>query len=301
MATTIIPKTKTPLSVILTLLVMSTALGIFLNFLIGIWGIIILFVFLAFSTSLYTEGGVPAFHALILVNSITGEMRAVFPGLNPKLPWEDAQKDGNKKKYIDLRTELSDVCNETYASKTTLMETRYIYTLKIDLSGDNPGENVVKYSNFEPDMIKRNGRSLFSMLLSDYYGKEEGEELLNKAKINQSVFGSEENKTSDLLKFEKKHAVKVSVRLEDSDRDKASQKFRDMISGAESIGESIEKLTAKGMERSEAEKIVKLLNTEGYTEKGLNLNVDAPDLKNLQHVSILGTGNNTDKDKKKGK
>ncbi|MBK5215558.1 MAG: hypothetical protein JJE53_01980 [Candidatus Pacebacteria bacterium] len=48
------------------------------------------------------------------------------------------------------------------------------------------------------------------------------------------------------------------------------------------------------MEKSKAEKMVKLMNLNGYTEKDINLNVNAPDLKNLRDVTMMG-GLNDDK------
>lgn len=297
-----IPSTKTPAYTIWILLAIVTGLGIFLYSLLGIWGIFILLVFLAFSTPLYTESNVPAFNALILVNSWTGGMRVIFPGINFKFPWENAQEEDNKKKYIDLRVELSEVLSETYASQDALMETKYVYTIRPNISEDNgedAGEKILIYSSFESSAIKAKGRALFSMLLSDYYGSKPGKELLDKAKINKKVFGPTEEEEEDAIKkFEEKHGVEVSVRLEDSDFDKATQKFRDMISGAKSIDEAItvfmtdtklpDGTIIKGMERPQAEKFVKLLNTEGYSEKDFNLNVNAPHLTNLRDVSIIG-------------
>ena len=293
----IIPKTKTPDDVISILIVIAVVLGLFLGLLLGLWGILILLVFLAFSTPLYT-GGVPAFHALVLTNSWTGKMRVVFPGINFKLPWEQAQDD-----CIDLRVELSEpALPETYVSLDALMEVKYVYTIRPDISeehGEDAGEKILIYCSFETSAIKGKGKALFSMLLSDYYGGKPGDQLLNKDFINEEVFGTEENPQESIRKFEKKHGVKVTVRLEDSDFDKATQKFRDMISAAKSFDEAIKKLVAGGMGQTQAEKIVKLMNLDGYTEKDFNLNVNAPHLTNLRDVSILG-GGLMGEDKKKG-
>jgi hypothetical protein len=285
MAKNIIPKTKTPANIISILLAMVVGLGILLFFLFGLWGILILFVSLAFSTSLYTSG-VPAFHALILVNSWTGTMRVVFPGINWKLPWEDTQDE-----YIDLRVELSEAPSETYASKDALMEAKYVYTIRPNISeenGENAEEKILRFSSFEPSAIKEKGKALFSMLLSDHYGDNVGADLLAKEKINEEVFGTEEKKADKIIAFEKKHGVQVTARLEDSDFDKATQKFRDMISGAKSFDEAIAILVEGGRTPVQAEKIVKLMNLDGYTETDFNLNVDAPHLTNVRDITVLG-------------
>lgn len=286
MAKTIIPKTKTPANIISILLAMAGGLGILLFFLLGLWGILILFVFLAFSNSLYTSG-VPAFHALILVNSWTGTMRVVFPGINWKLPWENTQDE-----YIDLRVELSEAPSETYASQDAMMEVKYVYTIRPNISeenGEDAGEKILIFSSFEPSAIKSKGKALFSMLLSDHYGDEVGENLLAKEKINEKVFGTEERKIDKITAFEVKHGVQVTVRLEDSDFDKATQKFRDMISGAKSFDEAIDTLVKGGRRtQPQADKIMKLMNLDGYTETDFNLNVDAPHLTNVRDITVLG-------------
>jgi hypothetical protein len=289
MTTKIIPKTKTPKNVYYILVVMIIILGLFLYYLIGIFGIILLFVFLGFSTPLYTEGKVPTYHALILVNSITGAMRTVFPGINFKLPWENAQKnEAGEKDYKDLRVELREVCEETYASQDALMETKYVYTVRPNLSGDNPGKDVILFYSFEPDAIKSKTRAKISMLLSDHYGKSEGEKLLNKQFINENVLGTDENPSKVIEKLEEILGAEITACLEDSDFDKATQKFRDMISGAKSFDAAIQKLIAGGRDPKQAEKILKLMHFDGYTETDFNLNVDAPHLTNVRDITVLG-------------
>lgn len=289
----IIPKTKTPESVYTTLLALAGGTGIIFYFLLGMWGLGILFIVLGSTTNLYTASGVSAYNAQILVNSITGEMRVIFPGINFKLPWEKPQEDENGNlRFIDLRVELSEPAKtETYASQDALMEVKYVYTIRPDISqgfGEDAGEKILIFSSFEPSAIKEKGKSLFSQLLSDYYSTQPGENLLKKALINRIVFGTEDQPKPVIKEFERKHGVEVTVRLEDSDFDKATQKFRDMISSAKSFNEAVNKLIGGGMERLQAEKVVKLMNLEGYNEKDINLNVNAPHLTNLQNVTMMG-------------
>ncbi|HUC88518.1 MAG TPA: hypothetical protein VMR49_00615 [Candidatus Paceibacterota bacterium] len=306
MAKIIVPSTKTPEYIVPILLAIMIGLGILLCLFLGLgkWGLLILLACLASTTSLYTESNIPAFHAIIILNIFTGKMRTAFSGVNFKLPWEKVQHEAEEKKYIDLRVDLKEVCEETYASSDALMEVKYVYTIRPDISEDDEdekdaGEKILLFSSFEPSAIKSKGRALFSMLLSDYYGRNPGEKLLNKALINKEIFGDDEQKPKQpILEFEKNHGVQVTVRLEDSDFDKATQKFRDMISGAKSIDQAIVALMTdtklpdgtiiKGMERPQAEKVVKLMNLDGYKEQDFNLNVTAPDLKNVRDITVLG-------------
>jgi hypothetical protein len=298
MATTKIPKTETPDDIIAILLLMAIGMSIILvsligiifsSFLIGICvGLFISFLVIGYNTALFSKSNVPPFHTLILINTFTGKMRVIFPGVNWKLPWEKPQDKG----LIDLRVDLKEVCEETYDSKNgARMETKYVYTIKPDYSNDSngsPEEKILCFASFEQSAIKTKGRALFSMLLSDYYGKNEGNALLNKSIINEAVFGTESSPNPFILDFEKKHAVEVSVRLEDSDWDAQTLKYRETVAGAESLAEAIEKLTAKGVSQEQAEKFAKLLNfKEGYKEEDFNLNIAAPDLKNLTNVSIM--------------
>ena len=167
MNTNVIPKTETPQEVYVWLFAIIAIAFIILGLFLGYYGLAILSLFMAFSTSKYTENGIPAFHGLILVNSITGTMRGIFPGLNPKLWWEHPQKNTNgEKAYIDTRTELSEVLNETYVAKDALMKTRYVYTIRPDLSyrfDTTPGEKLIVWSSYEHSAIKSKGRALFSM------------------------------------------------------------------------------------------------------------------------------------------
>lgn len=296
----IIPATKTPGSIFGFWIGTILLLLLFLCSFFGAFGLVITCIILAFP-DLYRESGVPAYHSLNLVNSITGNMRVVFPGFNLKFLWEKAQKDG----LLDLRVDIKEVCEETYASKDALMKTKYVYTIKPDLSdrfGTDAAQKILTYSSFEPSAIQTKGRALFSMLLSDHYAEKPGDELLKKETINKAVFlkPNSNNFVNSIEEFERTHACEVTVRLEDSDFDERAQKFRDMISGADSIEKAIA-ILMKGrtlddgtkiapMSRPQAEKFIKLGNFDGFTENDFNLNVAAPDLKNLRDVTILGTG-----------
>lgn len=288
----IVPKTKTPEGIIWTLIAISGVLVLSLFLSLGKWGIMISCIILASTTKYYTFSNMPTYHAVILLNSWSGVMRVVFPGINLKLPWEKHHE------VVDLKVDLREVCEETYASKDSLMYVKYVYTIRVDTTNSynsTPEEKILTFCSFEKDAIKSKGRAIFSQLLSDYYGLYSGEDLIKQGKktITEEVFRPDGSPHSKITEFEKEHGSNISVTLEDSDFDPETQKFRSMVSGANSVNDAIKKLMApppegSGMSKEQALRIVKLLNTSGYTEQDFNLNVKAPDLKNLQNISMVG-------------
>lgn len=279
------PKTETPFGVYVWLVILIFVLGFVLYMLFDEIGLILLLVVLGVGVKVYTVSA-PGFHAKRMLNHFTKTQRVVFQGLSAKLPWETEQDP-----MIDLRVDLKDVCNDTYPSLDSMMEIKYVYTLRPDFSGENPGEKIILYSTYEEDVIKQSFRALISMSLSDYYGKNEGKNLLDKAKINKEVL--EADLEGLIEKFEEDHAVKTHVRLEDSDFDKKTQKFRDTISAAKSFNEAVQALMTeenvkKGMTLEQATRIIKLANLENVKEELFDVKIDASGLENLRDVTFLG-------------
>ena len=274
------PRTETPGSVFVVLVLLATLGAVLFSLLFGLWlewgwfwGVILTLAIFGSTTSVYTTT-VPGFYARIVINHLTGKQRTIFQGLHPKLPWETITQD------VDLRTDLKDVCKETYVASDALMETKYVYTMRPRFNG----EAVVLYASYESEALKQSIRALLSMLLSDYYGRNKGADLLNKLKINQEVFGSDPGR-SLVEEFERTHGTEVTARLEDSDFDAETQKARDTVSKAGSIAEAIAKLTEGGkMSQAQAEKTVRMLNIPGITE----YIVDVSGIPNVRDINVLG-------------
>lgn len=281
------PRTETPVDVYFWLLILTGLLGLIFFFLFGIVGIMLMILTLAFTTPVYAET-TPGFHAIILLNHLTGTQRTVFQGLNFKLPWETVEKNGGVKAYIDLRVDIHQKLNETYPTQDGLMKTEYVDTFRPDFSGDNPGDKIILFATFEAETIKTELRALLSQMLSDHYGKNTCADLLNKDGIMETVFKSNIGKKL-IGDFEDEHAVKVSVRLTDSDYDKRTQKFRDTISAAKSFNEAIKKLmeTDAKMTIESATRIVKLMNLENTSEVMYDVDLDAKGLENLRDVNLF--------------
>ena len=276
------PATDTPPGILGTLVALALLLCALLFWLLGFWGVIVALVIFAFTTGQYTET-VPGFFARIVLNDFTGKQRTIFQGFHPKLPWENVTRD------IDLKVDLKEVCQETYASQDALMETKYVYTLRPTFDG----ESVILYASYEPNALKQSIRALFSMLLSDYFGKHIGQDLLDKGCINREVFG--QNPGSLLIsEFERDHGAKVTVLLESSGFNQQVQKYRNMISGARSFNQIVEILVkdGTGMTKEEAEKVAKLMNLGNVSERIFTVSVKG--VPKLRDVAILGGGLDAD-------
>lgn len=286
------PKTETPFGVYLQLIVLAILIWVLLGFFLGgFFGLIVLFVILGFTTSFYTDT-VSGYHARIVLNHLTGNQRTLFQGLNAKLPWE------SETKLIDLRVDINEVLKQTYTTLDGRMDAQYVYIIRPDFSGANPGEKIIRYSTYEPTAIKQEGRALFSRSLSDHYGKNNCNDLLDKEKITKEVFDDENCAGRGIVEeFQTKHGVRVKVTLEDSDYDEATQKARNTISQAKSFKEAVDTLMQprkdedgneipnSAMERPEAEKVAKMMNLPGVQEYIISLN--AKGVENLRDVTIL--------------
>lgn len=244
---------------------------VFFWFFVGFWlSVIFLLAVLGLSVKYYTET-VPGYFARIVLNHLTGQQRTLFQGLNFKLPWETQTQE------IDLKVELHEVVkNEDYSTKDGKMVVKYVYTIRPNYSPPYAGEKVILFASYEPDAIKMAGRACLSMSLSDYYGQHFCADLLKKAQINHDVFEVSPGKTL-LEEFEERHGVDITVRVEDSDYDEDTQKARDTVARATALGEAVEKMTAKGVDPREAQKIAKMMQVPGAQEKIITFDAKSVD------------------------
>lgn len=279
MANLNIPKASTPGSVIFTTLVLMIFLGCLMFWVFqSAWGIILTFVILAFTTTIYTQN-VEEYHALTLLNKFTGKQRVLFQGRTGKFLWEEVGT------LVDLRAELKDIPEETWATGAgALMDAKYVYILHPRATE----KGILAYASFTRDTVKAAARNLFSIMLSDHFGKcKKPEKLLGKDDVNKAVFETPEGKDK-ICKFEEEYGVICSsVKLEDVDFDAETQKARDVISKAESMAKATEKLIKAGWSPEVAEKTIRMSNIPGIQEYILSL--DAKGLENMTSV-VFGGG-----------
>jgi hypothetical protein len=281
------PEAKTPGTVIVGLAAIFVAMYLLFSWTFEswtFWGPVITLLVAAFSTTTWTQF-VEEFHALTVLNRLTGKQRAIFQGRTGKLPWEQAGTS------VDLKAELKDILEETWATdKGALMKTKYIYLLRPRTTEID----IIKYAGYEASVIKAAARNLFSQLFSDHFGQtQDPTMLLNKTMVNTVVLESADG-LRRLGIFEDQYGVEAWARLEDVDFDDETQKARSTVSRAEAIAQAFDELENK-VGKEEATKIVKMMNIEGVQEWILT----APDLKNLQSATFIGAPSTTGKGGKK--
>jgi hypothetical protein len=271
------PKTKTPFSVLLQLgllaILGSSFLYILFEWILGIGpvGVILWIVIVGLTPNYYTKN-VDGYDGLIILNELMHTQRTLFKGLNLILPWESDVE------LVSLKTELKDVSkDETYGALDGQMQVKYVYAIRPRLSGSDPGADVILFNSYEHDTVKMEGRACLSQSLSDYYATKPVEELREKRKIQTAVFDYQTGSARDrITEFEDTYGAEITITLEDSDRDAATQKARDTISQSKSIRDAYDALVAAkdgkaGIPEEEAVKMAKMLNIDGVKENIINL------------------------------
>ena len=273
-----IPPAKTPLLVVVGLIGIAAGLWALVSWTLEdkFWGFIVTLVVTALSTRAWTQE-VPEFNGMTILNKPAGTQRALFQGRTGKLPWEQAGT------LVDLRSELKEILQETWSTKQgTSMDAKDVYILHPRATE----KDVLAYASFTQDTVKTAARNLFTVMLSDHFGIcEEPENLLKKTEVIKAVFESPDGEKR-IKAFQDKYGVEAHASLEDVDYDEETQKARDIVSKATSIDDAINKLIASGMNRPDAEKIVRMLNVPGVQE--FIISVDAKGLENLHDVTMLG-------------
>ncbi len=279
------PTTTVPGYVPGRLLLMTLMIGAALVWVFGpFWGAVVLLVVLACLVPMFTPYVEPFTVRLVLDALVTKEIRCLRKGLNVIAPGEVLGA------IIDIKKDIKGVMkDETYPTKLGKVKAKYIYSFAPDDSSD---EALRIYASYEPDAIEQAGRALFSTTLSDYFrDKETDEDILHKSEINRKLFED----SALLKKFAKEHGVQYpEVTLEDVDFDAQVQKYRDAVAGAKSFGDGVKMLKKKGMQQETAEKYMRLLTDVMNVHEHI-FTVDAPDLKNLTHISVMGGLGTTEK------
>lgn len=296
---------------IATLLVLAVLITLAMGFvpylLLGIpvtLGVIASLVLYALNTDVYLKE-VPGYSAAVLRNSFTGDLRVLFPSdwYNFTYPWEVIDEhEGNP--FINLRTEFEKKVPGTFAAKDMEMVVQYIFTLRVIWSEDG----VLKYVSYGTAAIKQRAEVLLTRLLGDYFRDKTSDELLDKTKVLEEIFKNPESKGyKEVLEFEQKHGVHLHPDLEDVDRTDSAQEAQEIVAKMKYFNQAVtERLKGMGIteptkeERQNAEDDVRRLMTPDNFQT-FDWRIAAPDLKNLEHFSLMGGGMSTPSKGGKGK
>ncbi len=291
-----IQKTIMPKPVLWWNIVLFLVIGVILFLLFGslFWGIVLML--LSFAASVFfglIAEEVVDFHAILLLDPFKKGRRVIFPGLHPKLPWEELE-EGSKR---SLRQVISSVGEENLPTNDPAenMKVHLTVHLRVDVSGTpkEAAENFVRFHSIEPETLKAVVRKEIVKMFSKYYAEHEMESLLDANKIQNDVCANNDSKIKELAT---RWGVSIGIILDTSNPDEETKKLKRTPARAEALLKSTEILKRKGedgtgLETEQAHRSALLLDeTAEYSEERFVLDISAPDLKNLHDVSLIPPG-----------
>jgi len=301
-----IPKTITPNSVWEGLVVLLSVSLVFWTILMGIfidpsWALLwSLFITLlgsgvAISSGTITEDIVD-FHGVLLFNPWAKKRRVLFQGFSFKLPWEKIEHndEGNVVLTSLVRAiSTTETKNCTTIDPAVAMDATLTIHLRIKIKGVSPeqaAENFIRFRDIKEDSLTGIIRSEVEKMFAEYYAENKKDNLLKPHVVQQAVCGDPDNQEI-IREMERKYGVEIGIVLSSSKADKATQDMMRAPAMTDALVESISKLKAIGVEPEPARRTAMTLDpNNNYTEESfnLNVNVDAPDLKNMTHVNFVG-------------
>lgn len=318
-----VPKTITPWGKVLlgNGLVLLAILLVALIILLPIWGrdpqspVVALVVTMIACGLLISNGGfahdTPDWQGVLVFDPLSKRRRVMFPGINPKLIWE--QIDGN---MTDLRRELSTTNNqgdeiEKFPTNdpAEVMEVPLTIYFRLTTEGTpvEAADNFIRFHSIEDHALQVIVRKEIVKMFGKYYAKHEMEELLDANTIQQAVLEDTDNAHFIETKLEQAYGIHVGVILGPSRPDEATKAMKRTPARAESLRDARLTLmtphlhanrdgtftTIEAMSAEEATRATLLLddNTD-YTERHntFAFKIDAQGIENVRDINIMPTG-----------
>lgn len=295
-----IPKTITPISVWWWNTVISSIIFFVLWLPLGpFWATV--FTLLGFAATIAVgiiAVDIDDYEGALLFNPFSKKRRAIFPGLHFKLPWEhiEYEDEAKTKKATSLKRLVSSEGVDNYPTNDPAenMEGNLKVHMRINTSGTaaQAADNFIRFRSIDEHALMVIVRGEIVKMFGAYYVINEMESLLDPKKIQEEVLANQVNKDK-IEQIEKHWGISIGVVLESSDPDKATKDMKRTPSMTEALLKSRKRMIEEGVEEDLAHRTSLLLdpNTD-YTETKFDLEIKAPDLKNLQHVSIVPLGGN---------
>jgi hypothetical protein len=239
------------------------------------------------------------YHGFLLFNPLTKKRRVIFPGLHPKLFWESFEEGSltSLRRIIESEGEQSLPTNDPAEN----MVAHLTIHKRVNVSGtpQEAASNFIRFHSISDADLAKIVRKEIVRKLSAFYSTNEMEALLNANAIEEAVL-SLPAVVDKIREMQYRWGIIIEVVLDSSNPDEATKAMKRTPAMAEALSTAIQKLVAGGMDPELARRAALILdpNTD-YTEERFDLNISAPDLKNLQHASFMGFGEG--KDKKGGK
>jgi hypothetical protein len=297
----IIPKTITPIRVWSLNILLIVALWALLLFPFGpLWSFLITGITLGI---LITSGVIatdtPDWHGALVFDPIFKTRRAIFPGLSFKLPWEIREKVDDKD-FIDLRRIISSKVEKEHPTNDPAENMKvslliHMRLVTIGITPEQAAKNLINFSSITEIALTSLVQAEAEKMFGTYYAGEEMEDLLDLGKIQKAILEVTKN-MERIMELEKNYGISIGFVLSASNPDDATKALKKTPAIAEALSKAIEKLTSKGMDPELARRAALILDqSNDYNEERFDLNIAAPDLKNLQHVSFMGLGKDVNK------
>jgi len=249
------------------------------------------------------------FHGALLFNPLDKTRRVIFPGLHLKLPWESLEEGSQESlRRIVSSTGLENLPTNDPAEN---MQVHLTVHKRLNVSGtkDKPMKpedaavNFIRFHSIAVESLTTIVRKEIVKMFSEHYANREMEKLLDAKAIQDTVFpvAGEGANNAKIKEMETRWGVLIGVVLDASNADEATKQMKRTPARAEGLTTAINTLKTSGLNAEQARgAALSLDETADYSEKKYRLEIDAPDLKNLTHVSIMPGAFGDDK-KKGGK
>lgn len=238
------------------------------------------------------------FHGLLLFNPLTKSRRVIFPGLHLKLFWESIEEGSLE----SLRRIISSKGEENLPTNDPAENMKVHLTVhkRVNVSGtpEEAAQNFISFHSIDDASLTTVVRKEIVKKFGAYYGVHELEDLTNANAVQQAVF-ADTDIAAKIKEMEDRWGVSIGVILDTSNPDEATKDMKRTPARAESLRKAIKKLTEtgpngeKGLGDDEARRAALLLDPNAdFTESrdDFNVNIAAPDLKNLRDVSLIPPG-----------
>lgn len=235
-----------------------------------------------------TEG--KDFHGFLLFDPITKKRRVVFPGLHPKCFWEKVEEGSERslRRVVESEGEQNFATNDP--AENMLVNLAIHKRVNVSGTPEQASDNFIRFHSIPPESLTKIVRRDIVRECSRYYSNKEMEALTNAGIIEDAILALPATKTV-IEDLETRWGVSVGIVLDSSRADDATKAMKRTPAMAEALATAMEKLDRQVTDPDMRRRIVMILDPNNdYKEERIDLNIQAPDLKNLQHVSIIPPG-----------
>lgn len=224
-----------------------------------------------------------------LFNRFTKKRRAVFPGFHWKLAWETPEEP-----YRLLKKEISSSGIEQLPTDDPAenMEFDLLILYRVNLHGtaEQAATNFVNFTAVDEHALTEDVRAQVKQAFGEYAGGKEMEQLLKPHEVQDAVVKNPANARM-IRDLQEKYGIHMQVVLRSAKPDAATKALKTTPARAEALMAAREKLFGgpHPMDEDKVDDAALLLDPNAdytHAKHDVNVNVKAPDLKNLRDVNF---------------